>query len=154
MRTNESNRGKIGMGMENHERRGHVRNIRRLLISFVAIFAFFSCGCDKAQIQTYISKTQPPVQITLTSYAIFKGYYVNVMNTSSNTTIDGVVVTYTGLGGATKTQTIGTLKPNESKTLDPSEVDWTVVTHESISVSANGYLAKTLETGDLIDQTK
>ncbi len=111
-----------------------------------------SVGCDniKHTANAVATKTQPPVQVTTTPFLILKGCYVNVSNTSATTTLTGVEVTYTGPSGNTKSQMIGTLKPNETKTLDPSDVRWTVEKHETITVAADNYLSKTLDTNILI----
>jgi hypothetical protein len=123
-----------------------------LIIGGIALFAICNSQEGKKLGQDVISKTQPPVQVSLTRYLIFKGYYVNVTNTSTSTTVNGVVVTYTGTSGNSKAQILGTLRPGETKTLSPSDVQWRVEKHESISVSADGYITKTLNTNTLIDR--
>ena len=121
-----------------------------VVIGGIVLYSFY----HSQEGQKLLTKAQPPVQVTLTPFLIFDGYYVNIMNTSTDTTIYDVVVTYTGASGNTKTQTIKMIQPGKTETLDPSDVDWKVVRHESISVSARGYLNKTLETNILIDQLK
>jgi hypothetical protein len=98
-----------------------------------------------------VAAVQPPVQISLTPFLVFNGYYVNITNTSSGTTLNGVTVTYTGASGNSMTQALGTLRPGETRTLDPTAVRWTVEQHQTISVSASGmYVPKVLETNVLI----
>jgi hypothetical protein len=99
-----------------------------------------------------ITEVQPPVEISLTRYLVFNGYYVNVFNASRTATITGVIVTYTSASGNTRTQTFGTIRPGETETRDPADVDWIIEKHESIGVSAQSYFTKTLETDILIDQ--
>jgi hypothetical protein len=98
-----------------------------------------------------VAVVQPPVQVTLSPFLIFDGYYVEVKNTSTSSALANVTVTYRDANGNTKSQSVGPLKPGETKTLDPSVVNWTVAKHETISVSTNGnYVPKVLETNALI----
>ncbi|MBM4070262.1 MAG: hypothetical protein FJ271_15100 [Planctomycetes bacterium] len=98
-----------------------------------------------------VAAVQPPVQVSLTPYLIFNGYYVNVTNTSSHISLTDVTVTYTDATGNSVMQRVGSLRPGETKTLDPSDARWTVERHETISVAANGlYVPKALDTNVLI----
>jgi hypothetical protein len=124
-----------------------------LTIGAILVFAFSQSPEGKQAFKQAAAAVQPPVQVSLTPFLVFNGYYVNVTNTSSSTTLTGVTVKYTGASGNSKTQTIGMLKPGETKTLDPSDVRWTVEKHETISVSADGnFVPKVLETNILINK--
>ncbi len=126
-------------------------NTTRTVALVTALGFCMTVGCQEVTQATKkaVAATQPPVQVSLSSFLIFDGYYVNILNTSDSMTITGVTVTYTGASGNSVTQSVGTLSPRESKTLDPSNI-WTVEKHETITVSASGYVPKTLETNILI----
>jgi hypothetical protein len=57
-------------------------------------------GCQEA-----VGQLQAPVQVSLTSYLLVPGYYVNVTNLSESS-ITGVTVTYVWQGNS-KTQAVG-----------------------------------------------
>lgn len=100
--------------------------------------------------QEVAGKVQPPVQVTLMPYLFVSGYYVNVTNLSE-TALTNVTVTYLWQGN-TRSQTVGTLAPRESKTIDPADAHFTVKKNEQIRVSASGYVPKTIDTNTLVDQ--
>jgi hypothetical protein len=120
-----------------------------VLTSLATVLA---AGCQEVQTaaQRAIAATQPPVEVTLTPFLVFNGYYVNIINMSPSATITGVQVTYTSASGNSVTQDVGTLQPRQAVVLDPSTINWTVVKNESISVSASNYVPKTLSTNVLI----
>jgi len=61
-----------------------------LVIGGIIVLSLFNSPEGKK----LVSATQPPVQVSLTPYMIFDGYYVNVLNTSNSTFIQNVVVTW------------------------------------------------------------
>jgi len=107
-----------------------------------ALVLSFAVGCQDA--------TQPPVEASLAPFPDFKGYYVKLLNTSDSATISGIKVTYTSASGDSVTYDFGMLPAGQSVTLDPSDVNWTVERGQTISVSASGYLSKSLDTDVLI----
>jgi len=124
-----------------------------LVVGAIILFLVSKTPQGQQAFKQAAAAVQPPVQVRLTPFLVFKGYYVVVTNTSSSTTLTGVTVTYTGASGNSRSQTIGTLNPGETKELDPSDVKWTVEKQETISVSAAGnYIPKVLETNVLIDK--
>ena len=102
-------------------------------------------GCQET-----IGKVQTPAQVSLTPYLVMNGYWVNVTNLSDST-ISNVSVTYVWQGNS-KTQTIGTIGPKETKTIDPADADIRIERNEKIRLSASGYIPKTIETNLLIDK--
>jgi len=90
-----------------------------------------------------------PLSVSLTRFAFFPGYYVNVYN-GSTASINGVTITYTDVNRKTKDQSIGVVGPNETKQMDPSQVRWTVEAGETITLSAVGYRSVTAKVNSLI----
>ena len=124
-----------------------------LIVGAILLWMFSKTPEGEHAFKQVATAVQPPVQVTLTPFIILSGYYVNVTNTSSSSTLSSVTVTYTGASGNSKTQTVGTLKPGETQTVDPSSVGWTVEKQEVISVSASGnFVPKVLKTNVLIDK--
>ena len=124
----------------------------KLKLLFAALIFSTAVGCKEIEqaANKAIASVQPPVEVTLTPFFIFKGYYVNVLNTSDSKTITGVKVTYTSASGTSVSQKIGTLSPKQHVTLDPSEINWQVVPHETITISATKHMDKTVATNSLI----
>jgi hypothetical protein len=108
-------------------------------------------GCEEAKRAggSILHATQPPVELSLTPFTFFSGYYVNIRNTSEKALTD-VTVTYTSVSGTSVSQQIGALAPHQSVTLDPSDIKWRVVKNEQITVSASGCVPKVLATNSLI----
>ena len=127
-------------------------SIHKAVLTIAVSALCLLAGCSEIEEATKkaIAATQPPVQVSLTPYLIFDGYYVNVLNTSDTQSIGRVTLTYTSASGNSVSQDLGTLSPGQSKTLDPSNVNWRVVKHETISVSASSHIPKTLKTNVLI----
>lgn len=123
-----------------------------VLVGAWLIYAFSNTPSGKQAFSQVAAAVQPPVQVRLTPFMVFQGFYVHISNTSGVETLYGVNVTYTGASGNSVTQAVGTLKPNETKTLDPSQAKWTVEKHERISVSVTGnFVPKVVETNQLIN---
>jgi len=102
--------------------------------------------------QSIASKTQTPVAPSLTPFLLLSGYYVDLRNTSDSS-LTGVSITYYGSQGSeTRTQQVGSIGPKQSVTVDPFDVGWRVTKHEKITIHANGYLRREVETNILIDQ--
>jgi hypothetical protein len=123
-----------------------------VLLAAIALFALSQLPEGQQLLKQAVSGSQPPVEISLSEFLVFNGYYVHVRNVSKSTTLRGVRVVYTSASGNSVTQTIGELKPQAIKVLDPSDVRWQVAKHEWVMVSADGFLPKTLETNVLIGQ--
>lgn len=115
------------------------------VLAILAITTTSFSGCQET-----VGQVQAPVQVSLTSYLIMNGYWVNVTNLSDST-ITNVTVTYVWQGNS-KTQTVGSLAPRETKTIDPADITIRVERNEKIRVSASGYFPKTVTTNTLIDK--
>jgi len=64
-------------------------------ISTIAVTAVcFAAGCSESELalKKAVSATQPPVEVSLTPFLIFDGYYVNVRNTSGSTSMSSVTL--------------------------------------------------------------
>jgi hypothetical protein len=128
----------------------------RVLVALAGVAALAALpGCNEVEkgleyARELKTRAEPPVQVGLQSFTFSYGYYVVVQNTSSDKTLTDVVVTYAGVSGNSKSQRVGTLPPGRWVRLDPEEIDWVVERNETVRVSADGYLSKSLATNDLI----
>ncbi len=116
--------------------------------SSVILLSFSIPSCST--IERVVRFTQVPVRVSLSSFWIFEGYYVDLTNTSQKT-LTGVQVKYVdATGQQTCTQDVGSIRAGETVRLDPSGKNWTVVANETIEISSNGYLSRTYSTNTLI----
>jgi len=112
----------------------------------VCLVMIFLSGCAEIA-----NKTEPPVRVNLVSFLVSKGYYVVITNTHETVILENVSIEYTDGNGKTSTQTVGTIRPKEAKSLDPSDIKWRVERNEKISIKAGGYLTKTINVNSLLD---
>ena len=83
-------------------------------------------------------RVMPPVVVLLDPYLVSRGYYVVVASTSSFESVS-VTVEYRSPGGSTRTQYTGALSAGKPAKLDPDDVDWTLESGDTITVSCDGY---------------
>jgi hypothetical protein len=84
--------------------------------------------------QTEFQQLIPPVGVILQPFLIQAGFYVTVINFSSEPL--SATVTYVEAG---KTQQTGVLQPGANIRLDPSTIGHRVAANQRITVSTDGY---------------
>ena len=121
-------------------------NVKPMGVMIAALAALSLSGCAEI-----VSKTEPPVRINLVSFLFSQGYYVVLTNTHETVILEGISLEYTDVNGTTRTQTVGVIRPKESKSMDPSDAHWRIERGEKITIRANGYLSKTINVNSLLD---
>ena len=99
----------------------------------VAAVAYFKPQCFR-------TAAQVPVSVSVRASLVGMGNVVQIKNTSGNTLFDVVVTARNSGLNQTAYYTVGTLGSYESVEIGWLEWCWTVERHETISVSADGFL--------------
>jgi hypothetical protein len=103
-------------------------------------------------VQIDTSSAEPPITVRLIGFAVYDGYYVQVVNLSQDTVTKNVAVSYTDSQGQLfhLAQSAGSLQPLANTLLDPSKIEFTVAPNQRITVQADGYEPRVFDTNSLI----